>query len=133
MNTGQSQCITVVDVQNAGVGVRADEEFGVQHAAHFDVVDEGGIAFGELDGVDFLLRLADDAGFGNVGCDFRPNFGLRLRRRVTKLRRDVIRLIGVTKARIVINRCKDMLIGGISGCSPRSIAAATKIACTGLV
>ena len=45
--------------------MRAVQHLGVEHPPHLDVVDECGIAFGQLDGIYLALRLADNLGFGN--------------------------------------------------------------------
>ncbi len=48
----------IVDRDDPGVGVRAVEDLGVQHAAHLEVVDEGRVALGQLEGVDLVLGPA---------------------------------------------------------------------------
>ena len=66
MDAGQRLGRAGVDVEDTGVGVRAGEQPGVQHARHFDVVGVDRLTGRQLDGVDFRLRLADDL----VGFDF---------------------------------------------------------------
>ncbi len=68
VHAGQRDGFAVVDVQDAGVGVGAGEQLGVQHAAHVDVIDEGGVAFGQFDGVDFGFWFADNGRFRDARC-----------------------------------------------------------------
>ena len=67
MHAGQRECGTVVDVEDAGVGVGAAQHPGVQHAAQFDVVGEGRVAASQLDAVDLQFGLADDGHLRHIG------------------------------------------------------------------
>ncbi len=50
--------LAVINRHNAGVGVGAGQQAGVEHAAQLDVIDERRVALGQLDGVDLRLGLA---------------------------------------------------------------------------
>ena len=67
MHSRQGARLRVVDLDDSGMGMRAVEHFGVEHVAHFDVVDKGRQTFRQLYGVDLALRLADHLGFRDVG------------------------------------------------------------------
>ncbi len=79
-HAGQRPRLAVVDGNDARVGVRTGQQLGIEHAPHFDVVNEGRIALGQLDGIDLGFRLADDlhlrAGAGLQQQGGRAGMGL---------------------------------------------------------
>ena len=66
MHSREGECSRVVDVEDAGVRVRAAQHLAVEHAAKFDVVGERRVAVGEPDAIDLELRLPDDRHLGYV-------------------------------------------------------------------
>jgi hypothetical protein len=77
-DAGQGGRFAVVYVQDAGVGVGAGEQFGVEHPAHFHIIHEGGVAFGEFDGVYFGFWFADNGRFRHARFQFDVSLRLGL-------------------------------------------------------
>ena len=67
MHAIQIARFAVIDIEDAGVGMGAGQQLAVEHAAHFKIIDEGGIALGQLEGVDFDFGFADHFHFRHNG------------------------------------------------------------------
>ena len=94
VDAGQCPGPGVVDGDDAGVGVRAAQHLGVEHAAQFDVVGERRVALGETHRVDLDLGASDDRHLGDVARRHQSGHGRgsvrhRRRRVVVDARRTV--------------------------------------------
>ncbi len=64
-------------LDDPGVGMRAPQHLGVEHAAHLDVVDEGRIAFDQLQSINLYFRFTHDLGVGYLRAGHHPGGGRR--------------------------------------------------------
>ena len=76
VHAGDGPGLRVVDSQDAGVGVRAAQNLGVQHPPGLYVVGEGGVALGQAHRVDLDFGLADHGHVGHLPRRHQPGHGL---------------------------------------------------------